>query len=53
VDAPYFEEIIANIDPTAVRWKVSYHSTPASALASMSELGIDPALSTFARLSDF
>jgi hypothetical protein len=53
VDAPYFEEIIANIDPTAVRWKVSYHSTPASALASMSELGIDPALSTFARLSEF
>jgi hypothetical protein len=53
VDAPYFEEIIKNIDPTAVRWKVSYHSTPASAQASMSELGIDPALSTFARLSEF
>jgi Bacteriophage abortive infection AbiH len=53
VDAPYFEEIIKNIDPTAVRWKVSYHSTPVSAQASMSELGIDPALSTFARLSEF
>jgi hypothetical protein len=53
VDAPYFEEIIKNIDPSVVRWKISYHGTPASALASMSELGIDPTLSTFARLSEF
>jgi hypothetical protein len=53
VDAPYFEEIIKNIDSSAVRWKISYHGTPTSAVASMSELGIDPTLSTFARLSEF
>lgn len=53
VDAPYIEEIIKHIDATAVTWKVSYHSNPATAQARMSELGIDPSLISLTRLIDF
>lgn len=53
VDAAYIEEIIKHIDATAVTWKVSYHSNPATAQARMSELGIDPSLISLARLIDF
>ena len=53
VDAPYLEEIVKNIDSSAVRWKISYHNDPASAQDRFSRLGINQSLATFARLTDF
>lgn len=52
VDAPYLAEIVRNIDASTVRWKISYHNDPTSALESFSKLGVDMSLVTFLRLDD-
>lgn len=52
VDAPYFAEIIKNINPSLVRWMISYHHNPTHARAKFSEFGIDMSLASFATLDD-
>lgn len=52
VDAPYFAEIIKNIDSPSVRWMISYHRNPTDAQAKFSKLGIDMSLASFATLYD-
>ncbi len=50
VDAPYFAEIIKNIDSSSVRWMISYHHNPTVAQAKFSKFGIDMSLAGFATL---
>lgn len=52
VDAPYFGEIIKNIDSSLVRWMISYHRNPSDAQAKFSKFGIDMSLASFATLDD-
>jgi hypothetical protein len=52
VDAPYFDEIIKNIDSASVRWIISYHRNPTDAQAKFSKFGIDMSLASFAMLDD-
>ena len=52
VDAPYFAEIITNIDPSVVRSMISYHCNPTDAQAEFSKFGIDMSLAGFAMLGD-
>jgi hypothetical protein len=52
VDAPYFAEIIRNIDSSSVRWMISYHCNPTDAQAEFSKFGIDMSLADFATLDD-
>lgn len=52
VDAPYFAEIIKNIDSSSVRWMISYHCNPAGAQAEFSKFEIDMSLAGFATLDD-
>lgn len=52
VDAPYFDEIIKNIDSPSVRWTISYHRNPVDAQEKLSQFGIDISLASFATLDD-
>lgn len=52
VDAPYFAEIIKNIDTSSVRWMISYHRNPPDAHAKFSKFGINMSLASFATLDD-
>lgn len=50
VDAPYFAEVIKNINSSAVRWMISYHHNPMDAQAKFSKFGIDMSRACFATL---
>lgn len=52
VDAPYFAEIIRNIDSSSVRWTISYHRDLTDAQLKFSRFGIEMSLASFATLAD-
>lgn len=52
VDAPYFAEIIRNIDSSSVRWSVSYHRDLTDTQLKFSRFGIDLSQASFATLDD-
>jgi hypothetical protein len=53
VDHPYFREVIRNIDPGRVTWKISYFDDLKALRERVAELGIATDLVEFARLTDF
>ncbi len=52
VDAPYFAEIIRNIDSSSVRWTISYHRDLTDAQLKFSRFCIEMSLASFATLAD-
>ncbi len=53
VDHPYFREVIANIDPSRVRWKISYYGDLESLQNRVMKLGLPSASIEYALLSKF
>ncbi|GLT21505.1 hypothetical protein GCM10007933_09570 [Zoogloea oryzae] len=52
VDAPYYNEIIKNIDSSSVRWMISYRCNPTDTQEKFSNFGVDISLAGFAALDD-
>ena len=51
VDHPYLHEVIANIDATRVRWKISYYSELDALRQRVDALGLPSELVEYALLS--